>query len=128
MSRSSKRGAGSAALRAHLAAIRACERSGESLKSYAERQGVSVHALYSAKKTARDQGLLPPHSSTIAGAARVKRTGRSRFVEARRTISTSTPVRPSFRIRLASGEVLECDGPLHIDDIVLLVKQLRVQS
>ena len=59
--RSSKRGVVSARLREHLSVIRACEKSGESLKSYAGRHEVSVHALYQAKKTARKQGLLPPH-------------------------------------------------------------------
>ena len=61
--RSSKRGSASALLRERLSLIRACEKSGESLKSYAERHGISVHALYQAKKAARKRGLLPPHRS-----------------------------------------------------------------
>jgi transposase-like protein len=48
-------------LRKRLAQIEACEKSGESLKEYARRHGLSVHALYQAKKVARRQGLIPPY-------------------------------------------------------------------
>ena len=53
----------SARLRKQLEQIRACERSGETLKTYAARHGISVHALYEAKKKARQQGLLPAHGT-----------------------------------------------------------------
>ena len=49
----------SARLRKRLSQIRACEQSGETLKTYAARHGISVHGLYQAKKQARQQGLLP---------------------------------------------------------------------
>jgi transposase-like protein len=67
-SKSSRGGGTPVTLRKRLAQVRACERSGESLRAYAARHDLSVHALYAAKRTARQQGLLPPH-----GAERGKR-------------------------------------------------------
>ncbi len=45
-------------LRKGLAHIRSCEKSGETLKSYAERKGLSVGSLYEAKKKLRVHGIL----------------------------------------------------------------------
>ncbi len=123
--RSSKRGAASTALREHLSTIRSCEKSGESLKSYAERHGVSVHSLYQAKKTARKKGLLPPHRATSQAGSPAKSPRRTRFVEARPATSMPSPVRSRWRIRFTSGEVLESDATLSMDDIVRLAEQLR---
>ena len=52
---SKKAGAGAAAatLRKRLVQVSACERTGESLKVYAARHGISVHSLYQAKKRKR---------------------------------------------------------------------------
>ena len=127
-SRSLKRGAGSARLREHLSVIRACEKSGESLKSYAELHGVSVHALYQAKKNARKQGLLPPHRATSSPGTGSEIARRTRFVEVHSTASMSVPIRPTWRIRFASGDVLESDAPLSMDDVVHLAVRMRGQS
>ena len=127
-SRSSKRGVGSARLREHLRVIRACEKSGESLKSYAELHGVSVHALYQAKKNARKQGLLPPHRATSSPGTGSEVVGRRRFVEARTTTSMTPSIRATWRIRFASGDVLESDAPLSMDDVVHLAVRMRGQS
>ena len=43
-----------------LAIIRSCEQSGESLKSYAARKGLSIHSLYQAKRSLRAKGILQP--------------------------------------------------------------------
>ena len=126
--RSSKRVAASAKLRERLSVIRACERSGESLKSYAERHGISVHALYQAKKAARKQGLLPPHRATRSAGSGPEAARRSRFVEARSTASMPRPIRPTWRIRFTSGDVLESDAPLSMDDVVRLAVRMRGQS
>ena len=126
--RSSKRGVASARLREHLSVIRACEKSGESLKSYAERHEVSVHALYQAKKTARKQGLLPPHRTARSTGSGPKAARRSRFVEARSTVSIPRPIRPAWRIRFASGDLFESDAPLSVDDIARLAVRIRGQS
>ncbi len=40
-------------LRRHLEKIRDCERSGEPIKRYAARKGLSIHTLYQAKKVLR---------------------------------------------------------------------------
>ncbi len=53
----------SAQLRKRLAQVRACEESGETLKAYATRRKISVHALYQAKKQARQQGLLAAYGT-----------------------------------------------------------------
>jgi transposase-like protein len=126
--RSLKRGTASAKLREHMIAIRACEKSGESLKSYAEHHGVSVHALYQAKKAARKQGLLPPHRATRSTGTGPQTARQRRFVEARPVASMPPPIRPTWRIRFASGEVLESDAPLSMDDVVRLAVRIRGQS
>ena len=56
----------SPALRKGLVHIRSCEKSGETLKSYAERKGLSVRSLYDAKKKLRLQGILAPHGKPPA--------------------------------------------------------------
>ena len=37
--------------------LRACERAGETIRQYGERQGLSVHSLYSARKRLRGLGI-----------------------------------------------------------------------
>ncbi len=56
-----ERSGASPALRKRLAQIKDCEKSGGTLKAYAERHGLSLGTLYQAKKQARRHGLLPPH-------------------------------------------------------------------
>ena len=126
--RSSKRGMASARLRERLSVIRACEKSGESLKMCAERHGISVQSLYQAKKVARKKGLLPPHCSATSTPSHGKSTQPARFVEARATTSMTPAVRPTWRIRFASGEVLESDATLSMEDIVRLAVRMRGQS
>ena len=79
-------GAPSPTLRERLAQVRDCEKSGESLKAYADRQGISVHALYQAKKLARRNGLLPPHRGAESKSAKPEQWRPSRFVEAVRAL------------------------------------------
>ena len=126
--KSSRRSAASARLREHLSVIRACEKSGESLKSYATRQGISVHALYQAKKAARQQGLLPPYRSTRSVPSQEKNVQSRRFVEARAATAMAPPRRPAWRIRFVSGDVLESDAPLSMEDVARFAVQIRGQS
>ncbi len=96
---SKKAGAGAAAatLRKRLVQVRACERTGESLKAYAARHGISVHSLYQAKKQARQQGLLRPHGAEKAashGRAGPGDPGLSR--RSRRRRSHSPDIRGGF--------------------------------
>ena len=114
-------------LRGRLAHIHACEKSGESLKAYAERHGLSVHALYQAKKMARQRGLLPPHRIDESRAAKKKRSGSVRFTEA--------VVRPghsgtglTWRLLLASGDVIESHSTLEHEELACLIRALRGHS
>ena len=121
----SKRSRGSEAsarLRKQLEQIRACERSGETLKTYAARHGISVHALYEAKKKARQQGLLPAHGTQPKRARASRR--RPRFVEAVVTPTDAAPVL-AWRLRLRSGDVLESSTPLGQDETLGLIDALR---
>ncbi len=74
----------SPALRKHLDGIRDCERSGEPMKRYAARKGLSIHTLYQAKKVLRKKGVLGSPSGTRAK-SRIVRTAEKpalRFVQA----------------------------------------------
>jgi len=111
-------------LRRHLAEIRACEKSGETLKAYAQRQGLSVQALYQAKKWARQQGLLPPHRKPNRARSAPSVPDR-RFVEAvRRAEVRDEASRPAWRIRFSDGRVLESVAPLSFDETLRLVEAL----
>jgi len=114
-------------LRDRVAAIRACERSGETLNAYAARTGVSVSTLYEAKRRARSLGLLPPYRSARRRAATKPpswESGATRFVEA--------TVRPAprdeafaWRLRFPGGEILEATTPLGGDETLRLIELLR---
>ncbi len=112
------------AVRRRLAEVRACERSGESLKAYAARQGISASVLYEAKRHARKLGLLPPHRADRTTTARDTRPVQApRFVEA--TLRpTPNETAPAWRLRLPGGEVLESHTPLAVDDALRLIDRL----
>ncbi len=122
-------GGPSAKLRNRMVQLEACEKSGESVKAYAKRHGLSVDVLYQAKKEARRQGLIPPHRSpNPARSAKPPKAGLTRFVKAVRR--TEAPVVQGFawRIRFPSGEVLESSTPLSADVVVLLLESLGRRS
>ena len=123
-SRKSRSGEASVRLRRRLGQVRACERSGETLKTYATRHGISVHALYPAKKQARKQGLLPAPGSPKTRAVESKTTRRPRFIEA-----IAAPTVPAsgwvWRLRLRSGDVIESSTPLGHDETLRLVHALQ---
>ena len=126
-SKSSSSGGASGTLRKRLAQIRACERSGESLKAYAERHDLSVHVLYGAKRLARQQGLLPPHRAERARAARSTRDQAPRFAEAiARTRGADSGA--AWRLRFAGGEALESSTPLGIEEALRLIEAVRGRS
>jgi transposase-like protein len=120
-------GAVSPTLRKRLAQVRACEESGETLKSYAEQHGLSVGLLYQAKKLARKRGLLPPRRRAVTTAAKPEAERSHRFVEAVRLPATREPG-PAWRLRFAGGEVLESSTPLGIDDALRLAALLGGRS
>ena len=116
----------SVTLRSRLAEIDACEKSGESLKGYAERRGLSVHMLYQAKKIARQQGLLPPYRSGKPVPVRSKEKRAPRFVEA--VVATVRQPPAAWRLRFAGGEVLESSTALDVEVALRLIESLGVRS
>jgi len=125
-SRSSK-GRLSPTLRKQLAHIRACERAGETLKGYAERQGLSVQALYEARRRLRKQGVLAPHLKRAAASTTLQREPARRFVEAIRRVDAREGG-VAWRLRFCGGEVLESTTPLRVDEALRLVDALGRRS
>jgi len=120
----------SATLRKHLDVIEACEQSGEPLKRYAERMGVSIHTLYQAKKELRKKGVLPPPKRQ-RGKVRKPRRGVQhgpRFVEAVPRRSEGAAVNPTWRLRLPTGVVFESTTAITADEIVRLARALGDSS
>ena len=121
--------AASAKLRERLERIEACEKSGQSLKAYAQREGLSVDTLYQAKKEARRRGLIPPYPHPSVGRAGSSSTARpSRFVKAVRRADAPAAQGTAWRLRFSGGEVLECDAPLSADVAILLLELLGRRS
>ncbi len=77
--------------------IRAAERRGEPLKTYAKRLGLSAHSMYEAKRRLRVYGLIAP-----ALGREVRRPGFARVA-----VAEIDRAPASLRVRLASGAVLE---------------------
>ena len=127
-SKRSKAAGVSGKLREQLAHMRASEKSGGSLKDYAGLHGLSIQSLYQAKKVARQQGILPPHRS---GPSRARVT-RKELAPARFTEAIMVPPQsgsgPAWRIRLASGDVLESDSTLPPEELVHVIRALRGDS
>ncbi len=113
------------ALRRHLDEIRNCERSGEPMKRYAARKGLSIHTLYQAKKVLRKKGVLLSPDGTRAK----PRIGRSaekptlRFVQAVRR-SEEHERGLAWRVRLPGGVIFESNAVLSSDEMLRLLKNL----
>lgn len=87
-----------------LAHLRKARSAGESLRGYAQRHGLSEHALYQAAKDLRRRGAWPESS-------RVRPGVRHSFVR----VSVAAPAAEavaSWRIRLPNGVWLEGAGAL----------------
>ena len=119
--------AGSPALHKRLAEIESCNDSGESLKAYATRRGISVHSLYQAKKMARRHGLLPPHGKEKTKSSRIKAPRPPQFVEATAVVSSRSPS-AAWRVRFPGGEVLESNTPLDVEVAIRLIESLGSHS
>ncbi len=77
-----------------LERLQACEASGKSLTAYAAEHGFPVRALYDAKKTLVNKGVLP-------------RTQQKRF---QRVQTATVPVGTKWRIQLPNGVSVEFSG------------------
>ncbi len=113
------------ALRRHLSEIRDCEQSGEPMKRYAARKGLSIHTLYQAKKVLRKKGVLGSPSGTRAK-SRIVRTAEKpalRFVQAVRR-SEDDEMGLAWRVRLPGGVIFESKAALASDEMLRLLKSL----
>ena len=81
-----------------LTHLRAAERSGEPVKTYAKRLGLSEQSMYEAKRRLRACGVIAPAAQRKPSPPRFTRVAIER--------SEGSPVR-SLRVRLSSGAVLE---------------------
>lgn len=103
----------------------ACVASGETAKRYAKRRGLSVSALYQARKRLRALGAL-------AAARRGDRVGAperpagATFAKLG-SFSPGAAASPRYRVRLASGSALEWEGPVRpaeLEALLALVARL----
>ena len=81
--------------------LRACERSGETIRQYGERKGLSVHRLYSARKRLRGLGISfgSPRRSCGVSFAKV-------------TLGEAAVGPASWRVHFPNGAVVEWNAPL----------------
>ena len=91
--------------------LQACEESGETLKAYAKRKGLSVHGLYGARRRMRLAGMAPACASSEKRASFAKVVLEEAPAEAARC-----------RIRLPNGAVMEWDVPLTAQSLELLFR------
>jgi hypothetical protein len=80
--------------------LQACERSGETIRRYGERQGLSVHSLYSARKRLRGLGI---------SFGTPRRTSRVSFAK---VSLREAPVGPAhWRVHFPNGAIVEWGAP-----------------
>ena len=91
----------SARQREWLRHLRACERAGETIRHYGERQGLSVHSLYSARKRLRGLGISfgSPQRSSGVSFARV-------------SLREAPVASAHWRVHFPNGAVVEWSAPL----------------
>jgi len=106
----------SASKRAWLAHLRACARTGEPLRGYAKRKGLSEHSLYQAAKELRALGAWGPR------AAKPRRPSPSAFVQLETPLQGSAE--SAWRIRLPNGVSLEGGAPLGEGALRTLIEAL----
>ena len=81
--------------------LQACERAGETIRRYSERQGLSVHSLYSARKRLRGLGFsfgTPRRSSRVS------------FAKVSLREASVGPAR--WRVHFPNGAIVEWSAPL----------------
>ena len=96
--------------------------SGQTAKAYAVEQGLSLHALYQARKRLRTLGFLPP--------CRPRAVGPKAKAHAFSKVELLAPRRPSadFRLGLPNGLTFEWSGaelPSPVIDLLERLIQLR---
>ena len=81
--------------------LQACERAGETIRRYSERQGLSVHSLYSARKRLRGLGFsfgTPRRSSRVS------------FAKVSLREASVGPAH--WRVHFPNGAIVEWSAPL----------------
>jgi hypothetical protein len=96
-----------------LAHLKRCDASGETKKAYAKRHQLSVQAMYQAAKDLRGRGALPPAIKPGSNQA-------APFVR----VSVPQATAAVWRVRFASGAVLESASPLSTESLATLVDAL----
>ncbi len=100
-----------------LGHLRAAERSGETIKDYAARRGLSVQSLYQAGKRLRRLGVIEPC------VRRRWEPAASAFVKVEPP-AARRETGPAWRIRLPSGLVFESSAPLAHGELLSLLAAL----
>jgi hypothetical protein len=100
----------------------AIAKSGQSAKDYAAEQGLSLHALYQARKRLKAEGHLP---SEKLGPAKQRRTKSGAGIAFSKIELASSPARAlGYRLSLPSGLVFEWSGGEVPEPVVHLLERL----
>ena len=89
-------------------------------KAYAAKQGLSMHALYQARKRLRSLGLLPPADPRRSR----KRASEKAVAFSKVALRPSAPASAEFRLSLPNGYVLEWSGGELPSAVIDLVERL----
>jgi hypothetical protein len=97
-------------------------KSGQSAKAYAAEQGLSLHALYQARKRLKAEGHLPSRRTTLSKPRRSKSGSGVAFSKIE---LASSPARDlGYRLSLPSGLVFEWSGGDVPEPVVDLLERL----
>jgi hypothetical protein len=101
-----------------LSHLRRCEKSRGTSKEYAERVGLSMHALYMARSRLKSRGLWPEPAISSGGFVRVE------------VVPEEVPTSPAsrFSIDLASGARMHWEQAPDLDQVVVLASVLGRRS
>jgi hypothetical protein len=97
--------------------LQACERSGETIRRYGERQGLSIHSLYSARKRLRGIGF---------SFGTPRRTSRVSFAKVGVREASVGPAQ--WRVHFPNGAMVEWDVPLgseHARELLQAIAHLQ---
>jgi hypothetical protein len=97
--------------------------SGQTAKEYAAVQGVSLQALYQARKKLRRAGLLAPHRDAAKPSKKASRPTTVSFSKV--AVATATPAEGSrFRLELPAGIALDWPGDELPESLIALLERL----
>lgn len=94
--------------------LRACDRSGQTTIDYAREHGVSVRAMYSARKALVKKGTLPPAPSSLFQPVQV--------------VSTPDPREGQWQIQLPNGSTVSFAGTIDAATLALVLNTAAALS